>query len=126
MLIPEGIAVYNTKQIQNQRAAYDKKVTAFKATMKKSVEEMVAELKEKGFVFKKAANDAGNMYDSISSRTFTQYVNEHYGLTINTENFDITEGKFDQIGEYEVAFIYEDIDTTLPVHIHQIGKEQEA
>lgn len=120
VLIPHGIAVYNTKQIQNQRAAYDKKVNAFKITMKKSVEEMIVKLKETGFVFQKAANDAWNMYDSISSRTLTQYVNEKFWLTLNTENFVLEEGKIEQIGEYEVKFTYEDIATSLPVNIQQI------
>lgn len=120
VLIPQGIAVYNTKQIQNQREAYNKKVNAFKTTMKKSVGEMVTELKESWFVFKRAANDAGNMYDSISTRTFMQYVSEKFGLTLNTENFALEEGKIDQIGEYEVAFTYEDIEAQLPVHVQQI------
>ena len=117
VLIPQGIAVYNTKQIQNQRAAYNKKVNAFKITMKKSVEEMIAALKESGFNFSRAANDAGSMYDSISTRTFTQYASEKFGLTLNTENFVLSEGKIDQLGEYEVEFIYEDINTTLPINV---------
>jgi ribosomal protein L9 len=88
--------------------------------MKKSVEEMVAELKESGFTFERAANDAWNMYDSISSRTFTQYVSEKFWLTLNTENFSLEEWKIDQIGEYEVAFTYEDIEAWLPVHVTQV------
>jgi ribosomal protein L9 len=117
VLIPKGIAVYNTKQIKNQRAAFNKKVNAFKVTMKKSVEEMITALKESGFTFSRAANDAGSMYDSISTRTFTQYASENFGLTLNTENFTITEGKIDQLGEYEVEFTYEDINVMLPVKV---------
>lgn len=119
VLIPQGIAVYNTKQIQNQRAALNKKVNEFKLTMKKSVEEMIATVKEAGIIFERAANDAWNMYDSISTRTLTTYASEQFGLTLNTENFSIEEWKIDQIGEYEVWFTYEDINTTLPVHVQQ-------
>lgn len=121
VLVPQGIAVYNTKQIQNQRSAYNKKVNAFKITMKKSVEEMIQQLKDTGFKFTKAANDAGSMYDSISSRSFMKYASQKFGLTLNTENFVLEEGKIDQIGEYTVQFNYEDIATDLPVHVTKIA-----
>jgi ribosomal protein L9 len=58
VLIPKGIAVFNTKQVQNQRSAQMKQIAKNKSDIHASVKNMIDEItKSNGISFAKAVTE---------------------------------------------------------------------
>lgn len=108
VLIPQGIAIYFDKQAKNQRAAHEKKVLAYKITMKKSVQEMADTLIAEWITFEKQATDANTLYDSVSNKSLSQYVLANFWLTISPESFNLT-NKIEELWEFDCMLTFESI-----------------
>jgi ribosomal protein L9 len=116
VLIPQGIAVFNTKQVQNQRTSAMKQIAKNKADLHASVEHMVTALAEKdGITFTKAVTETGGLYDSISNKNIAHYLEDTYNVTLGSSNVVMT--KIEQIGDYEAILTYDEITATIPVHV---------
>jgi len=117
VLIPQGIAVFNTKQVQNQRSAQIKQIAKNKSDIHASVKNMIDEVtKSNGITFTKAVTETWGLYDSISSKTIASYIEDTYNIRLWASNFDMEE-KIETLGEFEIAFTYEDLSSTFQLHV---------
>ena len=116
VLVPQGIAVFNTTQVKNQRAAQMKKIAKNKADILGSVKDMVAEIeKANGFTFTKQVTEAGTLYDSVNAKYLIQHIEATYGIKLSSESISLE--KIEALGDFEASFTYEDITATFPIHV---------
>ena len=117
VLIPQGVAVFNTQQVKNQRNAQMKQIAKNKSDILASVKHMVEQVeKDNGITFTKQITETGTLYDSISHKTLAQYVHDTFKIKLSSEHFDLAQ-KIEAIGDYEASFTYEDISATFPIHV---------
>lgn len=124
VLIPQGTAIYYDKQAQNQHEAHSKKVEAFKAEMKKTVQEIAEKLEKDGVTYTKTATESGSLYDSISARTISKYCLDTFKATISPEHFTV-DPKIEALGEYTAEFKYDDVAITFPIVVVREGSDEE-
>ena len=117
VLIPQGIAVFNTKQVQNQRSPQMKQIAKNKADIHASVAHMIEEVSKANWItFVKAITETWGLYDSITSKSIAAHIEATYNVSVSAEHYGI-EQKIEALGEYEVAFSYDDITATFPVNV---------
>lgn len=116
VLIPQGIAVVYDKQAQNQHETHMKKANAYKNELKSRVIAMLETLKNEGLTFEKQATDNDALYDSITERSLSQYLMHQYNINLTSSNF-VLENKIEQLGDYSVEFIYEDVKGSFPITV---------
>ena len=122
VLIPQGLAIVYDKQVQNQRETQMKRIEKNKAEVHQQVADMVAAIeKAGGITFEKAATENGGLYDSISNKILSQYIEETYGIRLAADCFGLEE-KIHELGEYTTPFVYEDLETQFPIHV--VAKEE--
>ncbi len=125
VLIPQGTAIYYDKQAQNQHKAHAKKVEAFKAEMKKTVQEIATKLEKDGITYTKVATESGSLYDSISARTLSKYALDEFNTILAPEYFTL-DPKIESLGEYTADFKYEDVAITFAIIVEREGGPTEA
>lgn len=117
VLIPQWIAVFNTKQVQNQRSAQMKQIAKNKADINASAMHMLEEVKKaNGITFTKAVTETGGLYDSVTSKSIATHIEETYNVSISSEHY-VLENKIEALGEYEVSFNFHDLSEKFPVHV---------
>lgn len=116
VLVPQGVGVYYDKQVENQRESQMKKIENNKAQVRAHVQEIITSLQQDGITLEKQATEANKLYDSISAKTLVTYMLTHFQLSLGTENFTM-EDKIEEIGEYNIPFVFESITATIPLHV---------
>jgi ribosomal protein L9 len=69
-----------------------------------------------GLTFYKQATDTDSLYDSISEGDIAQHIHVEHKVHLEKKHFSL-ENKIESLGEYTVAFTYEDIAQQFPVHV---------
>lgn len=105
---PENLNVYKQKMelAEKQRAAKAEKFANLLDTINN----------DGGLLFKKKANEKGVLYSKLDAKEIAKEINKKYDIKIDEHLLKLKK-KLSQAGEYQVSFVYKDIQREINVTV---------